>query len=102
MVLEKALVLLSPVEFGSLGVLLDEYRVRGTIGVDGFTAGVADIISHGEKVGGQFSCDWISWSLIKSASFQSSFFTELREIVLPEDRARFDLLVFQRPPGDGR
>ena len=60
MVLEKALVLLSPVEFGSLGVLLDEYRVRGTIGVDGFTAGVADIISHGEKVGGQFVCDWIS------------------------------------------
>ena len=52
MVLEKALVLLSPVEFGSLGVLLDEYRVRSTIGVDGFTAGVADIISHGEKVGG--------------------------------------------------
>ena len=42
-------VILSAEEFSALNLLLEEYR-SGSLGVTGFAAELAEMISHGEKV----------------------------------------------------
>eukprot|EP00095_Tigriopus_kingsejongensis_P002048 maker-scaffold556_size137522-snap-gene-0.36 protein:Tk02048 transcript:maker-scaffold556_size137522-snap-gene-0.36-mRNA-1 annotation:"GJ11820" len=73
MVLEKAQVLLNSDEYSALGMVLVDY-LSGATAIEDFISDLSQIIAGGEK---------------------SSFFTEIREIVRPQDQGRFDRFVYQ-------
>ncbi len=94
MVLEKAVVLLNNTEFSALRRILAEYE-SGELNIDAFAENLIHLISDQEKVKTKVhSMSAINQCFI--CHFQTSFFTEIREIVRQEDLIRFDRLIFGR------
>ncbi|XP_075213804.1 whirlin protein dyschronic [Lycorma delicatula] len=74
MVDEKARCVLSKAEFSTLSYYLDEYSAR-QMTIEAFVAVLLELLNTPDKY---------------------TLLTELREVVVPEDRARFDELVYRR------
>lgn len=105
MVEEKARSLLPRNQFSNLSYYINEYGARG-ITVEAFVSILLEMLDTPEKV--SHPCNMIIIMLLVSnfskLCFFLSFFlnnqhtlvTEIRELIFPEDRVRYDELVYRR------
>lgn len=94
MVEEKARSLLPRQLFASLSYYITEYGARGMT-IDAFVAVLLEMLDTPEKV--SYSYRYPSIFLIFFLNFfQHTLVTEIRELVYPEDRTRYDELVYRR------
>lgn len=97
MVEEKARSLLPRSHFANLSYYINEYGAKGMT-IDAFVVVLLEMLDTPEKVA--------FWLRVKHrffgylnflfCSFQHSLVTEIRELVYPEDRTRYDELVYRR------
>lgn len=100
MVEEKARSLLPRTQFSNLSFYIKEYGARG-LTVEAFVSILLEMLDTPEKVissGATIS----SKNLIKNLlefNPQHTLVTEIRELIFPEDRPRYDELVYRRSTG---
>lgn len=97
MVEEKARSLLPRHHFASLSYYITEYCARGMT-IDAFVAVLLEMLDTSEKVR-HIRRTNLSGEKLKTFfrfDFQHSLVTEIRELVYPEDRTKYDELVYRR------
>lgn len=99
MVEEKARSLLPRHQFSNLSFYIKEYGARG-LTVEAFVSILLEMLDTAEKVNKEPTKLDLILSYCSNASFslfkQHTLVTEIRELIFPEDRTRYDELVYRR------
>lgn len=95
MVEEKARSLLPRHQFSNLSFYIKEYGARG-LTVEAFVSILLEMLDTPEKVCNR--SQRCTATIIRSHS-QHTLVTEIRELIFPEDRPRYDELVYRRSSG---
>lgn len=94
MVEEKARSLLPRHHFASLSYYIAEYSAKAMT-IDAFVAVLLEMLDTYEKVS-QLETLFTLRLISNWLPFQHTLVTEIRELVFPEDRTRYDELVYRR------
>jgi whirlin len=98
MVEEKARSLLPRHQFSNLSFYIKEYGARG-LTVEAFVSILLEMLDTPEKVSSRVRFAFVSTTFtvfIFLPPTQHTLVTEIRELIFPEDRTRYDELVYRR------